>query len=307
VSTFSHSWMRLYFCICVFLCVFIFVCVCVCLSVYVSICLLVCLSITCLFVCTSVCQSVCLSVYLDRKNPPPPGGGFLFTMFPHQEPCVRGPPSKDLYQVLRGGSSYTRFLMREHSKKESPPGGGVSFDHSVCLSVCLSVFLSVCPSVCLFVCLSICLSIYLSVCLTGLEVVWYFSHDYSAYLFSIPGVSCVNTEGLSTQQIEALTLLGSQGFTSFCQQMGFFLSYQGLFLSIEKSLFVYKSKRMHSWAPKVSPLSFKRRVSVCLGKVSFCLWRILFSSTNRSARILGLPWLLSIYRWVTRCRRKSLF
>ena len=52
---------------------------------------------------------------LIERNPPP-RGGFLFTMFPHQEPCVRGPPSKDLYQVLQGGSSYTRFLMREHSK-----------------------------------------------------------------------------------------------------------------------------------------------------------------------------------------------
>jgi len=39
---------------------------------------------------------------IDRKNPPPRGGS-LFAMFPHQEPCVRGPPSKDLYQVLRGG------------------------------------------------------------------------------------------------------------------------------------------------------------------------------------------------------------
>ena len=56
--------------------------------------------------------------------------GSLFTVFLHQEPCVRGPPSKDLYQVLRGGSSYTRFLMREHSKLETPPGGGVSFDQS---------------------------------------------------------------------------------------------------------------------------------------------------------------------------------
>ena len=65
--------------------------------------------------------------YVDRKNPPP-RGGFLFTMFPHQEPCVRGPPSKDLYQVLRGGSSHTRFLIREHSKQETPPGEGVSFD-----------------------------------------------------------------------------------------------------------------------------------------------------------------------------------
>jgi len=41
-------------------------------------------------------------IKLIERNPPP-RGGFLFTMFPHQEPCVRGPPSKDLYQVLRGG------------------------------------------------------------------------------------------------------------------------------------------------------------------------------------------------------------
>jgi len=30
--------------------------------------------------------------------------------------------------MLRGGSSYTRLLMREHSKYNPPPGGGVSFD-----------------------------------------------------------------------------------------------------------------------------------------------------------------------------------
>ena len=57
---------------------------------------------------------VWLSTLVERN--PPPWGGFPFTMFPHQEPCVRGPPSKDVYQVLRGGSSYTQFLMREHSK-----------------------------------------------------------------------------------------------------------------------------------------------------------------------------------------------
>jgi len=56
----------------------------------------------------------------------PPGGGFLFTTFPHQEPWVRGPPSKNLYQVFRGRSSYSRFLMREHSKYETPPGGFLS-------------------------------------------------------------------------------------------------------------------------------------------------------------------------------------
>jgi len=38
---------------------------------------------------------------LIERNPP--RGGFLFTMFPDQEPCVRGPPSKNLVQILRGG------------------------------------------------------------------------------------------------------------------------------------------------------------------------------------------------------------
>jgi len=46
----------------------------------------------------------------------PPRGVSLFTMFPDQEPEARGPPSKNLYQVLRGGSSSSRFLIREHSK-----------------------------------------------------------------------------------------------------------------------------------------------------------------------------------------------
>ena len=54
-------------------------------------------------------------VRLIERNLPPPGG-FLFTMFPDQERGGRGPPSKNLYQVLRGGSSYSRFLIREHSK-----------------------------------------------------------------------------------------------------------------------------------------------------------------------------------------------
>jgi len=51
---------------------------------------------------------------IDRN--PPPREVFLFTVFPHKEPWDRGPPSKNLYQVLRGGSSYSRFLMRKHSK-----------------------------------------------------------------------------------------------------------------------------------------------------------------------------------------------
>ena len=85
----------------------------------------------CLYIC--VCIFTLANTLIERN--PPPRGGFLFTMFPHQEPCVRGPPSKDLYQGLRGGSSYTRFLMREHNKQEPPPGGGVSFDLCVCTYV----------------------------------------------------------------------------------------------------------------------------------------------------------------------------
>jgi len=55
----------------------------------------------------------------------PPRGGFLFTMFSHREPCAGGPPVKKLYQVLRGGSSYTRFLMREIVDRKPPRGGEV--------------------------------------------------------------------------------------------------------------------------------------------------------------------------------------
>jgi len=40
---------------------------------------------------------------------PPPGGGF--SVFPHQEPWVRGPPSKHQVHILRGGCSYSQFLM----------------------------------------------------------------------------------------------------------------------------------------------------------------------------------------------------
>jgi len=52
---------------------------------------------------------------LIERNPPL-GGGFLFTMFPDQEPGGRGPPSKHPVQILRGGSSSSGFLIREHSK-----------------------------------------------------------------------------------------------------------------------------------------------------------------------------------------------
>ena len=62
------------------------------------------------------CKSVasCKRWTLIEKNRPP-RGCFLFTMFPDQEPRGRGPPSKHLVQILRGGSSCFGFLIRKHS------------------------------------------------------------------------------------------------------------------------------------------------------------------------------------------------
>jgi len=61
-------------------------------------------------------QQCSAKVAVWSNETPPLRGGFLFTMFPHQNPWVRGSPSKNLYKVLRDGSSYSRFLMKEHSK-----------------------------------------------------------------------------------------------------------------------------------------------------------------------------------------------
>jgi len=50
-------------------------------------------------------------VLIERN--PFPREGFLFTMFPDQEPSGRRLPSKHLVQILRGGSSSSGFLIRE--------------------------------------------------------------------------------------------------------------------------------------------------------------------------------------------------
>jgi len=74
-----------------------------------------CVALCCIVLhCVAACECLTLSQGRDEgtliERNPPPRGGFLFTMFPHQELCVRGPPSKNLVQILRGGSSYTRFF-----------------------------------------------------------------------------------------------------------------------------------------------------------------------------------------------------
>jgi len=64
-------------------------------------------------------------------------------MFPNQEPGRRETPLKNhpqnwsiLRVVLQGGSSSFRFLIREHSKQETPPGGLVSFNQSTLTALC---------------------------------------------------------------------------------------------------------------------------------------------------------------------------
>jgi len=102
-----------------------------------------------MFVC------ICACMLIERY--PPPRGGFLFTMFSDQEPRGKGRPSKNLYQVLRGWSSYSRFLIREHIKIVNPPGGG-GFFRSVYVCKYVSMFVS------MYVCMHACVSAYVFVC-----------------------------------------------------------------------------------------------------------------------------------------------
>jgi len=68
------------------------------------------------------------------ERTPPPRGGFLFTVFPYQEPCVRGPPSKNLVQILRGGGSYTRFLIIRQEAVYSYPTWLMWHDSFMCVT-----------------------------------------------------------------------------------------------------------------------------------------------------------------------------
>jgi len=60
--------------------------------------------------------SIEIVILIWSKETPSPRGVFLVTMFPDQAPRGRGPPLTILYQMLRGGSSSCRFLIRKHSK-----------------------------------------------------------------------------------------------------------------------------------------------------------------------------------------------
>jgi len=73
---------------------------------------------------------------LVRKNPPPLGG-FLFTMFLIKNREEEDPPGRTTPKMhqswgwfFKGGSSSSRFLIREHTKYENRPGGRGSFDQN---------------------------------------------------------------------------------------------------------------------------------------------------------------------------------
>ena len=69
-------------------------------------------------------------ILIERS--PPPRGGFLFIMFPDQEPCVRDCTTRCDGRISSWNLLHTtRLLIREHSKQKTPPGGGGSFDQYV--------------------------------------------------------------------------------------------------------------------------------------------------------------------------------
>jgi len=51
--------------------------------------------------CIMIVKTLNLKFYTLIERNPSSKGGFLCTVFPHQEPCVRGPPSKNLVQILQ--------------------------------------------------------------------------------------------------------------------------------------------------------------------------------------------------------------
>jgi len=65
---------------------------------------------------------------LIERNPPP--GGFPIYFVPSSRTVWKRTPSKDLYQVLRGGPSYTRFWWGNIVNRKPPWGGGVLSDPS---------------------------------------------------------------------------------------------------------------------------------------------------------------------------------
>jgi len=66
-----------------------------------------------------------MSILIERT--PPPGGGFLFTMFPHPEPWVRGPPRRIWYKFFEGGPLTHGSWWGNIVNRKPPPGGGGFF------------------------------------------------------------------------------------------------------------------------------------------------------------------------------------
>jgi len=106
--------------------------VCICIASLVNISEAVCICIASL---VNISEAVCICIAslvnvrdeasssLTERNTPP-RGGFLSTMLPHQEPCVRGPPSKNLVQILPGGPLTHGSWSGKIVNRKPPRGGG---------------------------------------------------------------------------------------------------------------------------------------------------------------------------------------
>jgi len=87
------------------------------------------MSLRCL-VYMSLRHLVYVSLRLIAGNPPP-RGGFLFSMFPNQEPGERGPLSKHLVHILWGGPLPPVSCLERIVNRKPPRGAG--FFRSRCL------------------------------------------------------------------------------------------------------------------------------------------------------------------------------
>jgi len=116
-----------------------------------------------------MCECVDLIICIFIARNPPPRGAFFVGWFPNPEPGEKRP---SLGVVLQGGSSSSRFLVWKPPNKETPPGGGVSFDQFVCICVCMrrgERFVVLAAYVCVYICVCI-------VCACVYVRIWFFAH-----------------------------------------------------------------------------------------------------------------------------------
>jgi len=79
-------------------------------------------------------------IYWSQETPPP--GGFLFTMFPNQEPGGRGPPRSTWYKFFEGGPLPLGSWWGNILYRKPPQGGGPCNQYAHTQTLTLIHFLS---------------------------------------------------------------------------------------------------------------------------------------------------------------------